>query len=113
MLCALLGVATVLPALTAAWPVVLLSGLVFGGVFLSVVASTTALVRHNLSASAWAAGISAFTTAFAAGQIVGPTVVGWIADGPGGLARGLVVSAIALWLGAALAWQQKALQGNP
>lgn len=110
---ALLGVATILPALTQSWPVVLASGLLFGAVFLSVVASTTALVRHNLSASAWAAGISAFTTAFAAGQIVGPTVVGWIADGPGGLARGLVVSAIALWLGAALAWQQKALLGNP
>ncbi len=109
LLNALLGVATVLPALTAAWPVVLLSGLVFGGVFLSVVASTTALVRHNLPASAWASVISAFTIVFAAGQIAGPTVVGWIADGPGGLARGLVFSACALWLGAALAWRQKPL----
>lgn len=107
LLCAILGVATVLPALTAAWPVVLLSGLVFGGVFLSVVASTTALVRHNLPPAAWASGISAFTIVFAAGQIVGPTVVGWIADGPGGLARGLVFSAVALWLGAALASRQK------
>ena len=106
---ALLGVATILPALTQSWPVVLASGLLFGAVFLSVVASTTALVRHNLPASAWAAGISAFTTVFAAGQIIGPTVVGWIADGPGGLARGLVVSALALWLGAALSWRQKAL----
>lgn len=106
---ALLGVATILPALTQSWPVVLASGLLFGGVFLSVVASTTALVRHNLPASAWAAGISAFTTVFAAGQIVGPTIVGWIADGPGGLARGLVVSACALWVGAGLAWRQKAL----
>ncbi len=105
----LLGVATVLPALTAWWPVVLVSGLLFGGVFLSVVASTTALVRHNLPPSAWAAGISAFTTVFAAGQIVGPTIVGWIADGPGGLARGLVFSAVALWLGALLALRQKAL----
>ena len=103
----MLGAATVLPALTSAWPVVLLSGVVFGGVFLSVVASTTALVRHNLPATAWASGISAFTTVFAAGQIVGPTVVGWIADGPGGLARGLVFSACALWLGAVLAWRQK------
>lgn len=109
LLCAILGVATVLPALTAAWPVVLLSGLVFGGVFLSVVASTTALVRHNLPPQAWASGISAFTIVFAAGQIVGPTVVGWIADGPGGLARGLVFSAVALWLGAALAWRQRPL----
>ena len=106
---ALLGLATVLPALTSAWPLVLTSGLLFGGVFLSVVASTTALVRHNLPPAQWAAGISAFTIVFAAGQIVGPTVVGLIADGPGGLARGLVFSAIALWLGAALAWRQRAL----
>lgn len=105
----LLGVATLLPALTAAWPLVLASGLLFGGVFLSVVASTTALVRHNLPPAQWAAGISAFTIVFAAGQIVGPTVVGWIADGPGGLARGLVFSAGALWVGALLGWRQRAL----
>ncbi len=109
---ALLGCATVLPALTAAWPLVLLSGLLFGSVFLSVVASTTALVRHNLPPSQWAAGISAFTIVFAAGQIVGPTVVGWIADGTGGLAglqRGLIFSALALWLGASVATRQRAL----
>ncbi|MNV78819.1 hypothetical protein D3C71_1723350 [compost metagenome] len=106
---ALLGVATILPAITGAWPVVLASGLLFGGVFLSVVASTTALVRHNLPQALWASGISAFTIVFAAGQIVGPTVVGWIADGPGGLARGLVFSACALWLGALVASRQKPL----
>ncbi len=109
LLNALLGVATVLPALTGAWPVVLASGLLFGAVFLSVVASTTAFVRHNLPAELWAAGISAFTILFAFGQIVGPTVVGWIADGPGGLARGLLYSAAALWLGALLAWRQRPL----
>ncbi|MBT9507409.1 YbfB/YjiJ family MFS transporter [Rhodoferax sp.] len=109
LLSALLGLATVLPALTSAWPVILASGLLFGGVFLSLVASTTALVRHNLPQSAWAAGISAFTIVFAVGQIVGPTIVGWIADGPGGLARGLVFSALALWIGAALASRQRAL----
>ncbi|MGN8002850.1 YbfB/YjiJ family MFS transporter [Acidovorax sp. 22279] len=106
---ALLGVATILPAVTGTWPVVLGSGLLFGGVFLSVVASTTALVRHNLPQALWASGISAFTIVFAAGQIVGPTVVGWIADGPGGLARGLVFSACALWVGALVAWRQRPL----
>lgn len=110
ILSALLGVATVLPALTAAWPPVLVSGLLFGGVFLSLVASTTALVRHNLPPADWAAGISAFTIVFAAGQIVGPTVVGWIADGPGGLARGLLFSAAALGVGALLASRQRPLQ---
>ena len=106
---ALLGVATILPALTQFAPLVFLSGLLFGAIFLSVVASTTALVRHNLPAHAWSAGISAFTTVFAFGQIIGPSIVGWIADGPGGLQRGLIFSALALFIGAALASRQRAL----
>ena len=106
----LLGVATLLPVLSSSAPVALISGVLFGGVFLSVVASTTALVRHNLPSERWAQGISMFTIVFALGQIVGPTVTGWISDGPGGLARGLVASAIALWLGAVLASRQHALQ---
>jgi predicted MFS family arabinose efflux permease len=110
---ALLGLAIVLPALTHSFAVVVVSGLLFGGVFLSIVASSTALVRHNLPPSAWATGISAFTVVFAAGQIVGPTLVGWIADGAGGLERGLLVSALALWLGAALAWRQRPLATLP
>ena len=109
LLNALLGLATLLPTLSAHWAITLLSGLLFGGVFLSVVASTTALVRHNLPPVAWGNGISAFTIVFAFGQILGPTVVGGIADGPGGLARGMVFSALALWLGALLAWRQKLL----
>lgn len=106
---ALLGVATILPALTAAPSLMFVSGLLFGGIFLSVVASSTALVRHNLPQHAWSAGISAFTTVFALGQIVGPSTIGWIADGPGGLQRGLVFSALALFVGALLASRQRAL----
>jgi predicted MFS family arabinose efflux permease len=105
----LLGCAIVIPALTTWLPALVFSGVLFGGVFLSIVASTTALVRHNLPPAAWAVGISAFTVVFAAGQIVGPTMVGWIADGAGGLARGLLISAFALWLGTLLAWRQKPL----
>ena len=108
----LLGLAAIVPALTGWPPLVLASGLLFGGVFLSVVASTTALVRHNLPPAQWAAGISAFTIVFAAGQIVGPTVVGFIADGSSGaqgLREGLVFSAVALWIGAVLALRQRAL----
>lgn len=106
---AVLGAVTILPALTSFVPVVFVSGLVFGAVFLSVVASTTALVRHNLPQESWTAGISAYTTVFALGQIAGPVAVGWIADGPAGLERGLIASAIALFIGAALAARQKAL----
>jgi len=106
----LLALATLLPALTAMPLVVFASGILFGGVFLSVVASTTTLVRHNLPPSAWSAGISAFTTIFAFGQIAGPSAVGWIADGAGGLQRGLVFSALTLFIGALLALRQRALQ---
>ena len=109
---ALLSVATIIPVITSAWPMMLVSGLLFGGVFLSVVASTTAMVKHNLVPSQWAAGISVFTVIFAVGQIIGPTMVGWISDGPGGLQRGLLFSAVALLVGAVLAWQQKPIQKN-
>jgi predicted MFS family arabinose efflux permease len=116
----LLGVATALPVLAAAVDgaaaLVWLSGLLFGAVFLSVVASTTAFVRHNLPAAAWPAGISAFTILFAAGQIVGPGLTGLVADATGGgvagLTRALAVSAALLLLGAVLASRQRALDGT-
>ncbi len=109
LLDALLAVATLLPVLSAHPIAVFASGLMFGGAFLSVVASTTALVRHNLEASAWSAGISAFTIVFAAGQIVGPTLIGWVADGSSGLRGGLLCSAAVLALAAIVAWLQKPL----
>lgn len=106
---ALLAVATVLPVLSAHPVAVFASGALFGAVFLSVVASTTAMVRHNLPAPAWPAGIAVFTIVFAAGQIVGPSLVGWVADGAGGLVRGLAISAGVLAFGALLAARQKPL----
>ncbi|MBC7954447.1 MAG: YbfB/YjiJ family MFS transporter [Cytophagales bacterium] len=109
LLNALLAIATLLPVLSAHPLAVFASGALFGGVFLSVVASTTALVRHNLPAAAWPSGIAAFTVVFAAGQIVGPSLVGWLADGAGGLRSGLAVSAAVLAVGAVLAWRQQAL----
>lgn len=107
---ALLALATVLPALTSNPLLIFASGLLFGSIFLAVVASTTALVRHNLPPTAWSAGISGFTAVFAFGQIVGPSIVGWIADGAGGLARGLLFSAAVLLIGALLALRQRALR---
>lgn len=109
LLTGLLALATILPALTQQPTLLFISGIMFGGVFLSVVASTTALVRHNTPPAAWSAGISAFTIVFAFGQIVGPSTVGWIADGAGGLQRGLIFSALALLTGALLASRQRSL----
>lgn len=105
----LLALATVLPVAVAGLWAVYASGALFGAVFLSLVASTTALVRHNLAPAAWASGIAAFTIIFAAGQIIGPSLVGAIADGAGGLQRGFAISAGLLALGAVLAVMQRAL----
>ncbi|ACC72055.1 YbfB/YjiJ family MFS transporter [Paraburkholderia phymatum] len=108
LLNALLALATLMPAIVAHPVVAFASGLLFGATFLSAVASTTAFVRHNLPAAHWGRGISAFTIVFAFGQIVGPTVIGWVSDGVG-LERGLVYSACVLAAGAVLAGLQKAL----
>jgi predicted MFS family arabinose efflux permease len=106
----LLALATLLPVWSAHPLPVFISGALFGAVFLSVVASTTALVRRNLPAAQWPAGIAAFTIIFALGQIAGPTLVGWLADGPGGLPRGFLWSGAALALGSLLALGQRPLR---
>jgi len=117
----LLGIASLIPALIAIYEVplsnlILLSifgsGILFGAVFLSAVASTTAFVKHNMPASDWVGGITAFTSIFAAGQIIGPTIAGWISDGQGGLARGLLFSGLALLLGGLIATRQKPLSNS-
>ena len=112
LLCGMLTLATLLPVVSGQPVVVALSCLLFGGTFLSVVASTTAFVRHNLPPAAWAAGIGAFTIVFALGQILGPGLTGHLADGPGGLQRGFVCSAIVLALGAAFGSRQRPLMAG-
>ncbi len=111
-LSALLAVATAMPVVLPHPLWAFVSGALFGACFLSVVASTTAWVRHNLPAAQWASGISAFTAVFAAGQVIGPGWVGWLADGPAGLSGGLSLSAAFLLLGAILAWQQRSLSST-
>ncbi len=105
----LLAVATMLPVLSSHPLAVFASGLLFGAVFLSAVASTTALVRHNLPEPEWGQWIGALTIAFASGQIVGPSLVGWVADLAGGLRAGLACSAGVLLLAAIAASRQKPL----
>lgn len=105
----LLGIAAVFPAITQNKFLIMGSGILFGSIFLSVVASTTAFVRHNLPHEEWTRGISLFTIIFAIGQIIGPTAVGFISDGSGNVERGLLFSAFILWFGSFLAWNQKKL----
>lgn len=118
----LMGLACLIPALIAMFSrqpdnqlgwlsvsAIYMSGIIFGSGLLTAVATTTVFVRHNLPQSQWVAGIAVFTSLFAVGQVVGPTLIGWISDGRGGLARGFVISAGILLLGSMLAWLQKPL----
>ena len=106
--CCLLSLATLMPAVMSSPVAAFASGIVFGGTFLSVVASTTAFIRYNLPPAQWPAGISAFTVVFAAGQIIGPVALGVISDGVG-LSRGFIYSAGMLLAAGLLAVGQKPL----
>ncbi len=118
----LMGIACLIPALiatftepSAAGPgwlavgAIYLSGMMFGSGVLTAVAATTVFVKCNLPQSQWVAGIAVFTSLFAVGQVIGPTLIGWVSDGAGGLARGFMVSAAVLVVGSILSWTQPAL----
>ncbi|MDQ7734937.1 YbfB/YjiJ family MFS transporter [Halomonas sp. SpR1] len=100
-------VGAVLPLISSAWPVLLASAAIFGCAFFGVVASTTAFVRRNCGASAWASGIGAMTVAFSIGQTLGPTLGGWLNDLSGGLSVGLLTSAAFLIAAAIIGLLQK------
>ncbi len=86
-----------------------LSGIIFGGCFLSAVAATTAFVKHNLPQQQWVSGITVFTTVFAIGQVIGPTLTGWISDRFASLTTGFLLSSFVLGVGAIVAFTQKPL----
>ena len=117
----LLGLASLLPAIVAInlniddslgianIAIIYLSGIIFGGCFLSAVASTTAFVKHNLPQQQWVSGITIFTTTFAIGQVIGPTLTGWIADTFNSLTLGFLISSCILIAGALIAFRQRPL----
>ncbi|WP_041230878.1 YbfB/YjiJ family MFS transporter [Deinococcus peraridilitoris] len=108
MLMFTLSLGAALPVVWSSTLASLFSAVLFGGTFLSVVAATTALVRHHLPPHDWSAGIAAFTVVFAVFQMVGPVLAGWAADLSGGLSVGLGSSAALLLLGAVIALGQQA-----
>ena len=120
----MLGFACILPAMVAinldqneslgivGISIIYLSGIIFGGCFLSAVASTTAFVKHNLPQQQWVSGITIFTITFALGQVIGPALTGWIADSFHSLALGFLLSGCVLLIGALTAFSQKSLSNQ-
>ena len=111
LLNALLAAAALLPILTVHPVAIFASGLLFGAVFLSVVASTTAFVTHNLPPRWVANGVVGFTFVFSVGQIIGPTFTGWFADGFGSVRAGLVFSFLCLVAASLFGYLQKPTDG--
>ncbi|HVL55034.1 MAG TPA: YbfB/YjiJ family MFS transporter [Burkholderiaceae bacterium] len=110
---AVMAVGAMLPVLSVATWVMLLSAALFGITGFSAPSAISAFIRKALPKPAWGSAIAFFTVAFAASQIAGPVLTGWVADQVGSLRPGLAVSALVLLLGAAIALAQKDRRHEP
>ncbi|MGH3621368.1 MAG: YbfB/YjiJ family MFS transporter, partial [Sciscionella sp.] len=95
---AVLAVGASLPLVSTGTVVSLLSAVLFGGAFLTVVTVVTSTARDILPAHHWTRAIAVLTVAFALGQCLGPVLAGVLSDFPGGIRLGLGVGAVLLVL---------------
>ncbi len=100
---ATVALGAVIPLLYQNLATALISALLFGGSFLSVVSGVAEVGRRKLDSAHWTQAMGALTVLFAIGQIIGPILGGFISSGKGGLSVGLGVSAAILFLGALIA----------
>lgn len=82
---------------------VAISAFVFGCSLFTVPSAMGTLVKSQAPSQAWGKTMSTFTIAFAAGQVVGPIVAGWIGDVAHSLTVGLAASAGTLGVAGVLA----------
>ncbi|WP_239025147.1 YbfB/YjiJ family MFS transporter [Rhodoligotrophos defluvii] len=108
----LVGIGAALPLVIPNLLGLLLSAIIFGMAFFTVVAATTIFVRANYPSEAWASGIAAMTVSFSLGQVAGPVAIGIISDATGELNTGLWISAALLMAGAVAAWLQPPLKST-
>ncbi|MGE0801697.1 MAG: YbfB/YjiJ family MFS transporter [Lautropia sp.] len=103
---ATMATGAVLPVVSTDAATMLLSAALFGVAGFSAPSAIGAFIRKALPKPAWSPAIATFTVAFAASQIVGPVVTGWIADWTGSLRLGLFGSALLLLAGGIVALAQ-------
>lgn len=96
----------VLPVLGFGWAAAYASALLFGGSFLIVPTSVTAVARSTTPARAWTPVIGLLTVGFALGQCAGPLLSGWVSDTRLGLGGGLLLSGGILALASLVALMQ-------
>lgn len=113
LMIAITGSGALIPLAAPGLVGLMLSAVLFGSAFMSVVASTTTFVRRHLPVESRAAGVAAMTITFGLGQVAGPVVIGLASDMAGSLDLGLWLSAGILMAGAALASVQGNLVAGP
>lgn len=106
LLSVVVSVGATLPLFSEQTTIVYLSALVFGSALFSIPASTTVFVRRNFIASQWPRAIGILTVAFGVGQIVGPTLGGYVSDVNDSLRHGLTWGAGFLIAGGLFALMQ-------
>lgn len=103
------AIGAAVPLVVASTATLIVSAFVVGSACFTVVAATTAFVRRNMPQGLWPAGIAAMTSAFGAGQMIGPVVTGMVTDQFGLLSSGLWASAALLTAGVLLTAIQRDL----
>lgn len=93
----------IVPVLSGTTAAAMVSAVLFGGTFVSVITAVTVSARASLPSRFWTAAIGTLTVTFSVGQSIGPLLTGMLADTEGGLRFGLTLSAALLALGAAVA----------
>lgn len=101
----LVGVLPVLvwPGLVAA----IVSAVVFGVGFMAGPTAATVIAKRTLPSAFWTTGIAALTVAFSVGQGLGPIISGAMSDSSFGIAGGLWLSVILLFIAGVVALFQK------
>lgn len=107
ILTAVNALGALLPLLSSALPVIVISAVIFGSSFFTVVASTTAFAIRNAGLRDLPKAIAFFTVAFGGGQAAGPLLVGFISDQTGSVQSGLMLGVFSIVIGAVLAVSQR------
>lgn len=99
----LAAIGAIVPVFSATTGAAMVSAVLFGGTFVSVITAVTVAARASLPSRFWTAAIGTLTVTFSVGQSIGPLLTGMLADTDGGLQFGLGLSAALLAVGAFVA----------
>lgn len=87
-----------LPLIGSGVAIAVVSALLFGGSMLAAPPAVTHFIRDALPKAYWVSAMASITACFGVGQVIGPELVGLLADHSGSIAVGFAASAACLGL---------------